>query len=81
MFNCRECKGIIYKDAPMVCRDGRKLRFHYHEKCFSGEADPRTQAGRALHSLPFSSLTLSRLSPEPTESYPTTSELKKMLSS
>ena len=43
LFNCRECKGIIYKNTPMVCRDGRKLRFHYHEECFSGDADPRTQ--------------------------------------
>lgn len=25
-------------------RDGRKMRFFYHEKCFSGDADPRTQA-------------------------------------
>ena len=28
-----------------MVRDGRKLRFHYHAACFSGDADPRTQAG------------------------------------
>lgn len=48
LFNCRECKGIIYKGVPMVCRDGRKLRMHYHEECFSGEADPRTQANSSF---------------------------------
>lgn len=26
-----------------MVRDGRKLRFFYHEKCFTGTADPRTQ--------------------------------------
>lgn len=26
-----------------MVRDGRKLRFFYHEKCFIGDADPRTQ--------------------------------------
>ena len=49
IFNCRECKGIIYKNAPMVCRDGRKLRLYYHEECFSGEADPRTQANSSYN--------------------------------
>jgi hypothetical protein len=48
LFNCRECKGIIYKGAPMVCRDGRKLRLHYHEECFSGEADLRTQENSSV---------------------------------
>jgi len=36
LFTCRECKDIIYKGAPMVCRDGRKTRLHYHAQCFSG---------------------------------------------
>jgi hypothetical protein len=27
-----------------MCRDGRKLRFFYHERCFTGDADPRTQS-------------------------------------
>ena len=26
-----------------MVRDGRKLRFFYHETCFTGCADPRTQ--------------------------------------
>ena len=26
-----------------MVRDGRKLRFFYHDICFSGDADPRTQ--------------------------------------
>ena len=42
-FSCRECKGIIYKGQEMKVRDGRKIRLFYHEDCYSGSADPRTQ--------------------------------------
>ena len=28
-----------------MVREGRKLRFFYHQKCFTGSADPRTQEG------------------------------------
>ena len=33
------CERIMRR----MVRDGRKLRFHYHTECFSGDADPRTQ--------------------------------------
>lgn len=41
--SCRACKGTIYKGEQVMVRDGRKLRFFYHDKCFTGGADPRTQ--------------------------------------
>lgn len=31
------------KGETVFVRDGRKLRFFYHEACFTGDADPRTQ--------------------------------------
>lgn len=43
--SCRSCRKVIYKGENVYCRDGRKLRFFYHEKCFTGDADPRTQTG------------------------------------
>jgi len=42
-WSCRECKKAIVKGEQIKVRDGRKLRLMYHEKCFSGDADPRTQ--------------------------------------
>ena len=44
-LNCRACKGCVYKGEPVMVREGRKLRFFYHQKCFTGDADPRTQEG------------------------------------
>ena len=41
--SCRACRGTIYKGAQVYVRDGRKLRFFYHDTCFTGDADPRTQ--------------------------------------
>jgi hypothetical protein len=41
---CRECRRAIAAGDPVVARDGRKIRLFYHEACFSGDADPRTQA-------------------------------------
>ncbi len=31
-----------------MVRDGRKLRFFYHEDCFTGDADPRTQVSSSF---------------------------------
>jgi hypothetical protein len=42
-YSCRECKQAIYKNEPVIVRDGRKIRLFYHIDCFSGDADPRTQ--------------------------------------
>ena len=41
---CRECRGAIAVGERVAVRDGRKIRLMYHEACFSGDADPRTQA-------------------------------------
>jgi len=41
---CRECRGTIFRNEPIYVRDGRKIRLFYHRKCYSGDADPRTQA-------------------------------------
>ena len=30
------------KGTKIFVREGRKLRFHYHEGCFKGDGDPRT---------------------------------------
>lgn len=31
-----------------MVRDGRKLRFFYHSRCFTGGADPRTQVNSSF---------------------------------
>ena len=46
---CRECRATINKGERYACRDGRRIRMCYHLKCFSGEADPRTQRGSSYH--------------------------------
>ncbi len=48
-WSCRECHTVIYQGEPIVTRDGRKLRLMYHERCYSGVSDPRTQAGSSYH--------------------------------
>ena len=48
-WSCRECHGVIYQGEQIVIRDGRKLRLMYHEKCFSGSSDPRTQSGSSYN--------------------------------
>lgn len=48
-WSCRECHSVIYQGEPIVTRDGRKLRLMYHEHCYSGGSDPRTQAGSSYH--------------------------------
>ena len=40
---CRACRQSIRVNSMVFCRDGRKLRFFYHQSCFTGDADPRTQ--------------------------------------
>ena len=47
---CRACKKTIMRGESVMVRDGRKLRFHYHTECFSGEADPRTQRNSSFSS-------------------------------
>ena len=47
LVNCRACKKPAYKGNLVYVRDGRKLRFFYHEECFTGDADPRTQENGA----------------------------------
>jgi hypothetical protein len=44
-FSCRQCKRVIGMREEVIVRDGRKMRFFYHIKCFSGMPDPRTQVG------------------------------------
>lgn len=55
-YSCRECRKVICKGETMKVREGRKLRFYYHEACFSGEADPRTQGNSSFSNkeLPIS---------------------------
>jgi hypothetical protein len=48
-WSCRECHSVIYQGEPIVIRDGRKLRLMYHERCYSGDSDPRTQTGSSYH--------------------------------
>ena len=42
-WSCRSCKKDISKGHPIIVREGRKLRFHYHKECFEGNGDPRSQ--------------------------------------
>ena len=48
-WSCRECHSVIYQGEPIVIRDGRKLRLMYHERCYSGASDPRSQSGSSYH--------------------------------
>lgn len=49
---CRACKKTIMGGESVMVRDGRKLRFHYHTSCFSGDADPRTQQNSSFKERP-----------------------------
>ena len=42
--SCSACRGVVFKGSRVFVREGRKLRFFYHDDCFTGEADPRTQS-------------------------------------
>ena len=48
-WSCRECRRTILKGEKIIIRDGRKMRLFYHDICFSGDADPRTQPGSSYH--------------------------------
>ena len=52
-FMCKECRRYINIGEPIVQRDGRRIRLIYHEKCFSGDADPRTQTNSSYNSGKF----------------------------
>jgi hypothetical protein len=55
-WSCRECRQVIAKGEAIRVRDARKMRFFYHDACFSGDADPRTQASSTFHTGKFSHL-------------------------
>lgn len=45
---CRACRVSMPRGESVMCRDGRKLRFFYHVRCFTGGADPRSQEHRSV---------------------------------
>lgn len=53
-WSCRECRTVINQGEPIVIRDGRKLRLMYHERCYSGDSDPRTQIGGSYNDKKWS---------------------------
>lgn len=47
---CRECKQPFTRlGEPLTERRGARLSMRYHAECFSGYADPRSQAGSSHH--------------------------------
>ena len=47
---CKECKRpFAAVGAPLVVRRGGRIELRYHAACFSGDADPRTQAASSFH--------------------------------
>lgn len=48
IVTCRACKKSIRMNSLVYVRDGRKLRFFYHQECFTGDADPRTQVNSSF---------------------------------
>lgn len=51
---CRECKRAFRSlGEPLVVRRGGRIEMRYHEKCFSGTADPRTQSQSSFHTHPL----------------------------
>eukprot|EP00759_Apiculatamorpha_spiralis_P008593 PhF_6_TR15531/c0_g1_i1/m.24149 len=63
VYTCRACKSIINKGQEIRCRDGRKIRLIYHEGCFNGADDPRTQSGSSFQNPKFSTV-LQQKAPE-----------------
>lgn len=49
LYTCRECKSTIYSGENIAVRDARKIRLVYHEKCFSGDSDPRSQKNSSFN--------------------------------
>eukprot|EP01063_Lacrimia_lanifica_P025520 TRINITY_DN3334_c0_g1_i1.p5 TRINITY_DN3334_c0_g1~~TRINITY_DN3334_c0_g1_i1.p5 ORF type:complete len:109 (+),score=22.33 TRINITY_DN3334_c0_g1_i1:1139-1465(+) len=48
---CKECKAPFGKlGEPMAVRRGGRIELKYHQACFSGEADPRSQNGSSYAS-------------------------------
>jgi len=48
--NCRECKLPFQRvGEPLTERRGARLSMRYHAECFSGYADPRSQAESSHH--------------------------------
>lgn len=47
---CRECKRTFQKlGEPLTERRGARISMRYHAECFSGFADPRSQATSSMH--------------------------------
>lgn len=63
-FMCKECKHYINIGEPIAQRDGRRIRLIYHEKCFSGDADPRTQYSSSYHEGKFAKACFQDHAPE-----------------
>ncbi|KAJ1407247.1 hypothetical protein B484DRAFT_403873 [Ochromonadaceae sp. CCMP2298] len=62
LTTCRACKSTIPKGCNVMVRDGRKLRFFYHSTCFTGEADPRTQANSTFEAKQYHQLSAPNIS-------------------
>ena len=62
MQSCSACRGVIFKGSRVLVREGRKLRFFYHEACFTGDADPRTQIGSSFERQEYHGSSAPRLS-------------------
>ena len=60
--SCSACRGIIFQGSRVLVREGRKLRFFYHEACFTGGADPRTQRGSSFERPDYHDSSAPRLS-------------------
>ncbi|KAJ3263867.1 hypothetical protein HDU77_009763 [Chytriomyces hyalinus] len=62
-FSCRECKKVILQGENVAVRDGRKMRFFYHEGCYAGVSDPRAQPNSSFQSDRFKSAFQSQAPP------------------
>uniref|UniRef100_A0A7S1LEE0 Uncharacterized protein n=1 Tax=Neobodo designis TaxID=312471 RepID=A0A7S1LEE0_NEODS len=48
---CKECKRPFQRvGEPLMVRRGGRIELRYHEQCYSGSADPRTQASSSFNS-------------------------------
>lgn len=62
---CRECKGKFSRVGdPLTERRGARTSMRYHAGCFSGFADPRSQASSSMH---VGTLAGSQMEAAPTE--------------
>jgi hypothetical protein len=61
---CRECKqAFAAVGEEMAVRRGGRIELRYHARCFSGEADPRSQAGSSFHDAGWGTV-ISEAAPE-----------------